>query len=87
MWAAIATVLTTLLSFFLNKKKSDATVINEAARAGADTSRKTSKDIDAQIAKVEASIADRTVELQHAGSLREQNRIAASAVDSADDPV
>lgn len=91
MWAAIASVVTVLLNFFLNRKKTDAQVVtqtaNEAGKASAKISRKTDEELHAQITQVEASIAERTAELERAGGLHAQNRIAADAVNNSNDPV
>ncbi|WP_312926629.1 hypothetical protein [Pseudescherichia sp.] len=91
MSAVFSAIVTFFLNFFLNRKKEEKQVIvetaNEASRVSADVSRKTDEELHAQITQVEASIAERTAELDHADGLHAQNRIAADAVDSANDPV
>jgi len=87
MWSAIASVVTVLLNFFLNKKKTDQQIINEANRASADVARTTDEEAHVQIAAVHSDTLRRTDAARHSDSLHTRNRIAADAVDSANDPV
>lgn len=91
MWSAIVSLFTVLANFFLNRKKSEQQVIvqtaNEASKVSADISRKTDEDANAALKKNDVATAGRVDDLNHAGSLHAENRIAADAVDSANDPV
>lgn len=91
MWAALATVITALLSFIQSRKPDPearaAQTINEANRATADIARQADEDLHVKTAEVAADAAGNADRLRHAGGLHEQNTVAASAVDSANDPV
>jgi len=91
MWAALATIITALLSLIQSRKTDPEAkrldTINTAERTAAGIARQADEELHVQSAQVAAAAADSADQLRHAGGLHEQNTITASAVDSANDPV
>ncbi|TCL06885.1 hypothetical protein [Sodalis ligni] len=91
MWSAIVTFISTIINFFLNRKKSEQQqtieTANEASRASADITRQDEQATEHDITESEKQTDTAIADLHCADSVRSKNRIAAEAINRANRPM